>query len=176
MKVKGVRGLSAVVATVLLLSITIAAAALIAPFVINFVKDNLNEGEMCFDILGDLSFEESPYNCKYDDGIGNLRTGFSVRIENEKILGFKVSLASGGSSDIFEINDGQILNNIKMLGGAFNEPLEFPSKGGVRTYVADNLYDNIEIFPILENGKLCGASDSIEINECFDSDIKTALI
>ncbi|MCH7568907.1 MAG: type IV pilin N-terminal domain-containing protein [Nanoarchaeota archaeon] len=161
------RGVSPVVATVLLLLITIIAVSLVAIFVVPFVKKTLTGSEECFGILGSLSFDDSPYNCFVE----NNRTGFSIRIDSENIIGFKVALFEMGTSNAYEIFNETNLSNIRMLDGNFSELLELPRKGGVRTYVADGVFKRIEINPLLGSGKICGEADNIRINKCLDSDI-----
>ena len=162
------RGLSPVIAVVLLVLITIVAATIIVAFVIPFVNKNLDEGSECFEVLGDLSFDETPYNCFNDNGEFE-RTGFSVRIDNENIIGFRVSLVTQGSYDGVDIingNEGNSLNpNIRMLLVTFGV-LEVPGRGGVRTYVAKGLFYKAEIFPILKGGGKCGLSDDILFSQC----------
>jgi len=172
---KGKKAISPVIATVLLVVITLVAVAILAAFAIPFVKKNLGSQE-CFDIIGHLKFEDSPYVC-YTEGTAN-RTGFSVRVDHEAVIGFRTILYSGGSSEPAEIingTDGGALNpQVLMLGGAAT--LVMPQKGGVRTYVAHGVYEKIELYPILKSGVTCDQSDSIkEIRKCLDADVITAL-
>lgn len=165
------RGISPVVATVLVILITIIAAGLIAPFVTNFVKDNLDDSGSCFEVLGDLEFAETGFNCYYNisSNPSNLNTGFSVRVGDETISGFKISLIATGSSDSFDVSEGATLTGIKMLENppvGMPSVLEFPDVGGVKTYVVSGKYDRAEVSPVLENGNTCSVSDSIQFIEC----------
>ena len=54
------RGLSPVVASVLIILITVVAAMVIASFVIPWVGQIGEEGQECFNVLGDLSFKSTP--------------------------------------------------------------------------------------------------------------------
>ena len=173
---KGKRGVSPVIATVLLVVITLVAVAILAAFVIPFVKKNLGSQD-CFNVLGHLKFEDSAYVCS-TQGAAN-RTGFSVRVDDDSVVGFRVILYAGGSSEPVEITndtDGSILNpQVFMLGKASNS-LVMPQRGGVRTYVAHGVYENIELYPILKSGTTCDQSDSIkDIKRCLDTGIITAL-
>src|SRR3989338_10500321 len=71
------RGLSPVIATVLLIMITISAAAILTPVILNFVKKNTEKTE-CVPYTDYFKFEESVggkrYNC-YIDGL----YGFTIR-------------------------------------------------------------------------------------------------
>jgi len=171
------RGVSPVVATVLILLITVVAASIISVFVIPFVREGLSGGQECFEILGDLSFDSSPYNCNYiNSSDSNIqRTGFSIRMDSDKIIGFKVSLLKSGSADSYEITNGttdpDVISVIAMLGQNFGNTLVIPDGGGVRTYIANDLFDRVELFPIVGTGRLCEQSDTIEIETCNDLDI-----
>jgi flagellin-like protein len=167
-------GLSPVIGVVLLLMITVVAAGIILAFVVPFVQNNLAGSGECFEILGDLSFDETPYNCFNSPSIEG-RTGFSVRIDSENIVGFRVALQAEGSSDAFDVTDGDQYPELRMLDGDFDGPLQVPQRGGVRTYVALGVFDKIEIFPILESDRKCDLADEIDINVCDDPEASTLI-
>lgn len=172
---RGKRGISPVIATVLILVLTFVAISIIAAFVIPFVQNSIEDTSSCFDVVGDLKIDNTPYNC-YVEGYGDSqidRTGFSVRIDSEEVVAFDVSLYTGGKSDAVEITEGYNGLNldpvIRMLvGDGIDEDstLSIPAKGGIRTYVADGAFDRVEIFPVLSSGKKCKASDEIQLNPC----------
>jgi len=60
---KGKRGLSPVIAVLLLILITVAAVTLVATFLIPFVKDTLNDSTECVDYKSYFTFEEN-----FEDG------------------------------------------------------------------------------------------------------------
>jgi hypothetical protein len=157
--------MSPVVATVLIILVTIVAASLIAPFITNFVRSNLDDSGSCFDILGDLEFAQTEFNCVHDTAP---RTGFSVQVNNEKIVGFKISLLQAGSSVVYEVTNGKYVDEVRMLQDPdfTTEPLIFPSDGGVRTYVANAAYEKAALFPIAESGNTCEESDRIDFIVC----------
>ncbi len=166
------RGLSPVIAVVLLIMITIVAIGIIASFLIPFIRDSLGEGKECFEVLSDLHFAETPYNCYDDDSSADDSTGFSIGIDDERIKGFSVALISGGSSDAIDIidnTDGDSLTpKISIFDGSAGgaTTLTVPKRGGIRTYIAEGIFDRIEIYPILESGNKCDLSDSIELRPC----------
>src|SRR3989344_204731 len=151
------RGVSPVIATVLIILITVVVASLVAVFVIPFVKENLKEGEECFDVLGELSFAATSYNCNYinSSAIPQIhRAAFSVRIDGGEIQGFSVVLGKEGSSNSYKIIGGSTFPNIGMLDSNFSLALEVPEEGGVRTYVAADSYTSAELYPVLSNGDI----------------------
>ncbi|PIN89576.1 hypothetical protein COU60_03120 [Candidatus Pacearchaeota archaeon CG10_big_fil_rev_8_21_14_0_10_34_76] len=178
------RGISPIIATVLILLITFVAISILAVFVVPFVSESLEGSEECFDILGHVTFDESPYNCNIGgtlgDGSEGERTGFSVRVGGEDISGLKIALYNEGSSEVVEFLNGTIGNTLssklRMLNGLFSEGLEMPKKGGVRTYVAEGLFEKIEVSARLKSGKTCDLSDSIELNTCLDNDAVSKIL
>jgi flagellin-like protein len=170
------RGLSPVVATVLIIMITIVAIGLIAPFVIKFIKGNLIGSEDCFEVLEDLTLGNTGYNCGYKHPViaGIEGTGFSVKIDNPNIVAFKVSLFTAGSAKTYEINNGATFADIRMLDdAAFGLGLDVPQNGGVKTYVSDLLVDRVELFPILEDGRVCDATAVFNVAGCNDAQVIT---
>ena len=160
------RGLSPVIAVVLLVMITVVAAGIIVGFVVPFVKEGLVNSEECFNVLEDLSFAGTPYNCYYPI---NDSTGFSIQINDESIVGFRVALLSEGSADSYDIDNESTGTIFGMLGdGGVGGDLTVPKRGGVRTYVLYGKFEQIEIFPILESGGKCEKTDNIIIKNCVD--------
>ena len=168
------RGISPVVATVLLLLITIIAVSMIAVFIVPFVKNNLTKSDECFAVLEDIGFDDGGYNCVASEGTEDF-TGFSIKIDGSEIAGFKVFLFEGGKSEAYEILEGSQVPEIRMLDGIFNNSLEIPTNGGVRTYVAQGAFERAEINPLLKSGKPCKTTDSIRIRACIDPEIATSI-
>jgi flagellin-like protein len=166
------RGVSPVVATVLLIVITTVIAAIILTFVLPLVKDKLGESEACLDVFDGLEFAESQFNCFKNEGTTqspDFYTGFSVNLKKEGIDGFRIALVeeTTGSSKtyMFKKSDSDFPSSeISGVGGS--SYLSFPKVGGVRSYVADEEYARGEIAPILANGQVCSVSDTIEFVVC----------
>ena len=164
--------MSPVIATVLLLILTIVAVSILAVFIIPFVKDSLGGSKGCFDVLGDIRFDsESRYACSYGNATGNM-TGFSVRVDSEEIIGFSLTLFKQGSANSYRIENGttapNVVGSIRMLDENFNEPITVPTSGGLRTYVAKGIFERAEINPILRSGKQCNAQEAITFETCTD--------
>jgi flagellin-like protein len=162
------RGLSAVIATVLIILVTIVAVSIIAPFVFKFVRTNLDDSSTCFGVVNDISFANTEYNCNAASGPTE-RTGFSVKIDNEDITAFNIVLQRGGTGNTIEISAGSHDPRLMMLNtvtpGTFNEALLFPDVGGVRTYIADSRYDTVQIAPVV-GGKICDVAETIKMVDC----------
>lgn len=169
------KGISPVIATVMIMMITVAAAALIMGFVLPFINEQTEGASECFDVFQGVEFGSTAYNCYLDSSMTcggsacNERTAFSVRVMKEGVVGLKISLTGVGSSDSYEIN-GTISpgDNFRMLDdGTYGDILSFPEVGGMRTYVVTKNYESIKVAPILENDKICDVMDSVVLDACI---------
>ncbi|MEK6898517.1 MAG: type IV pilin N-terminal domain-containing protein [Nanoarchaeota archaeon] len=158
------RGVSPVVATVLLLVITVALISVLAAFVIPFVRNSLDGGSDCFETINKLTLVGTDYACLDASGTTEL-TGISVQRGAIDIEGFTLILHNAGSATPYKITeDGDLGGVIKMLGASDNV-LNIPAKGGLRTYVATGSFSKIEVAPII-GSKSCDVSDSIDLVPC----------
>jgi len=169
------KGLSPVVATVLIIMITVVAVTLIAAFIVPFVEKVPEEGQKCFEVFADLSFHDTLYNC-YASDTTETHTGFSVGINNDNIAGFTLLAINKGKSDRYEIRNAGSFADLRMLEGVYGEPLDIPENGGVRTYVYRGEVESFEIYPILVDGNQCERSDQIEPKLCANQDITNCIL
>lgn len=162
-------GVSPVVATVLLLVLTIVIGSIVFSVVLPFVDDKLGESKACLDVFEGVEFAESSFNC-YNLTAPTVETGFSVKINKEKVEGVRIALIdSNENSDVVEIRQSSSNPGLRMVGsavGAYNTPLTFPTAGGQRTYLASGTYKKAEIAPITDSGEICAVGDVIEFQLC----------
>ena len=168
-------GVSPVIATVLLLVLTVIIAGVIFSVVIPFVKDSLGDSKVCLNALEGVQFAESKFNCFNSSTISTsgFETGLSIKLNKEEISGFRVALTDEtGSSDVFDIKSGAEFENVRMVrstwasAGEFNA-VEFPSVGGQRSYVVAKKYQKAEVSPIMTSGEICSVADTIEFEPCY---------
>lgn len=160
-------GVSPVVATVLLLVLTIVIGGIIFSVVVPFVNDSLGESKECLDTFEGVEFPESQFNC-YISGTGVDETGFSVKVNKEGITKVKVALIDDvGNSDVYDIFDGTSERHLRPMGAAYADPLEFPAISGQRTYVVDKIYKKAEISALTPSGDICSVSDVLEFEPCI---------
>lgn len=164
------KGVSPIIATVLLVILTLVAVSILAVFVIRFVNDSVKGSDECFKVLGKVKFDDTLYNCNFANA-SMARTGFSVRIDSDQALGIKVAFTKAGSTNSFSIENGTSMETIRMLNGNFNTPLEVPARGGVRTYVTNDNYDRVEISAILKSGMVCDTRETVTISPCSDPSV-----
>ena len=172
------KGISTIVATVVLILITVAAAMFIAGFVVPLVRDQLNEGTECLgyeDYF--LFYEEFDYNCyqmHVRDGGRDYIYALSIEADTvsaeklENINALRIQFLGGGENVGFEVSNGMAAGNntgeMRMLNRAVPE-LTLPEKGGVKTYVYNSSveFDTVEIYPVLKNDRICAQTDKIRI-------------
>ena len=173
------KGIASILATVLIVLLTITAASIIAGFVIPFVKDNLESGSACVKYSDYFKFKEIfeydrieyRYNC-YDSQ--NKLYGFSVSTQSnetevtEKIAGFDIVLWEEGNNEKLSVRNGEgTTNEVRMLDGS--RLIKIPVNG-IETYVynleSEIVFDRAEIHPVLKSGETCKESDIITMIPC----------
>jgi len=173
-KFKDKQGISAVVATVLLIFISIIAVVIIWGVIKPFVKEGLNKGSSCFEALEKVRIVEDPlYTCSIVQAPA-IVTRVMVEVDDIKINGLAISLYSQGTSKVVKIKQGGYetsdtgITTVSMYPSGAN--LELPPKNGARTYsIIDMsggaLKEKVSIHPII-NGKVCSEGDEAELEIC----------
>ncbi len=181
----GKKGVSPIIATVLIILITISAAAIIAGFVVPFVKKNLNESTECLDFKGYFEFEEKitfegedfQYNCFVEETDKN-KYGFSIlskktdEIKLNNLEGFNLVLyKENGESKVLDIREGKEKEKVSVLDYEEGD-LSIPKQGELITYVYETEekieFKRMEIYPVIK-GKTCEKSDEIRIVKCEEN-------
>jgi flagellin-like protein len=171
----GKRGLSAIVATVLIILITIAAVGIIAGFIVPFVRDSLDDTS-CFQYRDYYSFDdEFDYNC-YNDNGGDFSYLLTVKARadtegSEKVEGFSFRFVGDSSAQAIQVLKGDPVTNIDIVGGFGGGNIVIPEPDGtysVLTYDHTTAveYNRIEIYPIIEGGEICERNDNVKLVEC----------
>lgn len=164
------KGISPVIATVLLLLLTIVSVSILTYFVVPFLNGNLKGSGDCFDLLNKVELEENAYTCYTYTANGGTqgRTAFSLRVDYEQPIQVKVLLYKPGrtTADNMILRDGTNYSTLRMLGEGFSQAIDLPFKGAVRTYVVSDVYEQIEINPVLSSGKVCNEQRSIRLQPC----------
>jgi len=90
------RGISTIVATVLIVLITVAAVTILWAALSPLINQNLESGTKCFNVQDSIKIDaDKRYTC-YND------TGLYVRVEraanSDELAGFQVSVTAGGNT------------------------------------------------------------------------------
>ena len=158
------KGVSPIIASVLILMLTIVAVVLIATFVIPFLRDSLSGSTECLPYRDYYSFDESfGFNCYEGDTIH-----FSVKagtLDNaEQLNEFRIVLLGESGSKAVPIKEGE-----SGLTGYNGAAVEIPKTGEIISYSYDaggTNFKSMEIYPVLESGKICDMTDSIKLTNC----------
>lgn len=176
------RGVSTVVATVLIILLTITVAGLVAQVIIPYVRENLAKSTECFAYKDYFQFEQSleyqgqtkKYNCYQSQGalVGSSIKAVTKGNISENLKGFNITFRNSGSSEIAGISNG--VTTTKGINGVWifnsSEALQVPKEGEVITYVYKSIqnkpYEIAEVYPVLKSGRICPMSSSIKILLC----------
>jgi len=171
------KGMSNLVATILIILLTVVAVVLITNFIIPMVNKNLAETE-CFKYRDYFSFEvEYGYNCynltenDYRLYAVSVRAGSLGGDSLDKIEGFDlVFMEKIGTSSVVHVVDGEATDDeLRMLNENLAN-LEIPGPHEVRTYVYKSSanFTRVNVYLKLESDT-CDKSDSIDLEDrqCF---------
>jgi hypothetical protein len=171
-KFKMKKAVSTVVATVLMILITVVAGLIVAQIIIPFVRENLNRSTECTKYPGYFIFDETMGgNCYTNDQvvINVKRKNFvseldgSVNLDNNVVGIDAVLFSNEGSKKV------RIPSNDVLMGDGSN--IRLPKPGGVVMYnISDVLaasYLKAEVHVVLNSGRVCESpSDVITIPKC----------
>jgi hypothetical protein len=162
------KGLSTIITTLLLITLSIAAVALVWSFASNMVKHQIKNSEACQGNYNKVTLN-GEYTCYENPGTGNYYLRFSLSIGDvtpEKVI---VAVSSSGTVRSYEITNitGTVSGLTMYPSGSLNIVLP-PKNGGYtyRTGTSSEKFDSIKIAPVF-GGTQCEMSDSIvEIADC----------
>jgi len=159
------RGISTVIATVLILALTIMLVVVVYSVSRTLVDDKLNEAGSCAEIFNKVSIERY-YTC-YDSGSEELKIGVSVGdVELSKIL-IHIGLESNSISKEITINSQEIVG-LSEVGGATSN-VSLPTKGQAKVYILSGVTSApkfIRLVPVVKE-KQCEVADQIfDVQDC----------
>ena len=168
------RGVSSVVATMLLIVLTIVSIAILASFTVPFVKKSLKSTD-CFEFRSYFKFDNSfGYNCYNENNIQKsylitLKADGSSTEQKPESLSLRFFKNTGVT--VVNIKNGDTLPDMIMLDPSLGPSLIIPIAGGTYpllsyNYTSNDLYNKVEVYPVLADNKVCDKSDSIKIIKC----------
>lgn len=164
---KNKKGISPIIATILLILIAIFAAMLISSVVIPLVKESIGEGGECFKTIDQLKIDtQSGYTCYSGSTPKIVNITVQRGPKKAEIIRFVISVHGEGANQLFEIQEGKV-TNVTMLNG--NKQLELPRLGEERTYSLTTSFSEISyvtISPVVKGGKRCDPVDEAYIEQC----------
>lgn len=170
---KNKRALSTVIATLLIILLTVAAVVIVWKFVQNMVNpEKLAGTQSCFELTSGEKITINDYYTCYDKTSNTVQ--FSIDMKDAQVDAVVVSILVGGNSKSFTLtnNDTNISNLKPYKGNAGYNATRLPGKNEGRTYVAEGFesgvgkVDWIKIAPVIA-GKQCDPSDETsQIDYC----------
>jgi len=156
------KGVSGIVTVVLLILVAITAVALIAAFLIPFIKGSLTESQECFEVLGKVDVVPGQFTClnaTSNEVQVRIKRGFTGDAE---ISSLAVVFAGGGQSKRYDLVPGGTPTSIRELSGDYEDSLNLPGEGEENTYVFNvstmTSVDTVEVSPVVSSEKVCEAT------------------
>mgnify|MGYP002635784082 CR=1 FL=1 len=166
-KINSKKALAPIVATVILIAITVALAGLILGIVKPFATDNLDDAERCFDIQEKIQFNHE-YTCY--NATGDYMQ-ISISQEEIDIDGLLIAIVSeeGTKGDTFLLSStpGPV-ENIKYLNGTTE--VGIPGKEAGQTYIFSGIISEptqISLAPIIGKESCLEIDNTYNIRACF---------
>jgi hypothetical protein len=163
--IKNKLGVSTVVATVIIIALTVTTGAIVWSIVSNLVSEQLEEGQECFGVLDQVQLNNdfTCYNATSD------RMQFSINVGDINITGILISVSFAGTSKSITLTkDNQTISDVKNYPSGSNG-VKMPGKNAGLTYFfegIDSYPASVSIIPIVKKEQ-CGSSDTIhEIDDC----------
>ena len=161
------RGISTVIATVIMITLVLVIIGVVWVSINNLVSKEIQTAESCFGNFGKVTLDKR-YTC-LNSSSNELQ--FSISIGDITIDSVLVSISSQSGSKSLEISNTN-MSNVKMYNGVYGQLVEIPEKNSGFTYVVDiNAFgigspDSVSIAPIISENQ-CGVSDSLlDISKC----------
>ncbi len=157
------KAVSAVVATVLIIMITVAAVGIIWAAIIPMVRDSLSKGTVCNDALSDISIGVEGYTCKEGSNVSlQIKKGSNAKVQ---LVAVNALIFEGGSSTSVRIN---ATNNWS----ASNISGSLPGNNVEQVIILAGDYvdaTSIKIAPVVTVGKTeetCAATQEVVLASC----------
>jgi hypothetical protein len=160
---KNSKGISGVVAAVLMIALVMVIAVIVWVVVRNIVQSQIGSVESCFEVYDKVTLNNR-YTC-YNSNTGEFQ--FSIKIADIDVDKVIISVSSEGSTNSYTLtNEDQ--QDIELTLYPSGGEIKLPKRNAGLTYVTDisTKPDLIQIAPVV-NGQQCEVSDSLsEIDDC----------
>jgi hypothetical protein len=164
MKMMNKKAISAIVATVLIILITVAAVTIIWQAIIPMIKQQTIGSTICLDAVSQISLESAEgYTC-WDQENAIVKIQVSRGAEEFDLIKLQVSIYEGGSSDSSKIPVSGLEDGSKNLEPNEDKVYEIPYESKTEEGPS-----RVEIAPIVSIGdaeKTCEIASESEISPC----------
>ena len=170
MKRMNKKGISAIVATVLIILITVAAVTIIWAAIIPMISENLDKATRCGDATSQLTLKED-YTCWHSSGSssGNMSVQVSRGSGSFELADIKVILETAGNDEHYMILDNTSTGKAYVKG-------DFPEINENKVFLINKSIekpDTVRVTPVIVSGQVlteCEASGRIiTVRDCTNS-------
>jgi flagellin-like protein len=162
---KNKKGISSIIATLLLILLTIVLVAVLWTVVNNFISPKLSQSTSCYKVYSDVSLNNR-YSCHNSN---SNQVQFSLSLGGTDVDGVLVSISSSSQSKTFTITTKpQAITNLANYDGS--SQISLPGLNSGLTYIynwsGSDIPNSIQVAPIVA-GQQCTVSDSIQqLDDC----------
>lgn len=167
MEIADKKGMSQIVATMLMIVLVLGVTTLVFNVVTNLVNEEIESSESCFGNFGKVTINKQ-YTCHDFD---SNEFQFLINVGDVDIDGLLVSISGNSGTKSFKITD-EAIGFVKTYNGLYVDEINPPNKNSGLTYIVNlseigiGSADSVTIAPIIE-GTQCGVSDSLSgIDNC----------
>lgn len=162
------KGVSGIVATVIMIALVIAIGGVVWMVVNNLVSEQLEDAGSCFDIFEKIEINNK-YTCWNSTSDAN-EFLFSVKVKDIDISKLVVSISGDGTTKSYTLTpEGKSIEGLKTYPDR-DDLVKMPGKNEGLTYITtdfSNKPDFIEVSPVVGK-KQCDSTDTLnEIDTCY---------
>lgn len=173
---KNKKAVSTLVATVLLILITVAAVGIIWGAIMPMLNSAMEMGQACLNARLTIDTTQG-YTC-YKTASKESQVMINRGAEEFSLAGIRVMVSGGGQSKTFEVATDQNKSTIKMIGEAYSGNVfassDLPSVNEDRTYVVNTsslgvVVEEVKVAPIAKVGnteRVCDVSSRVTLTAC----------
>ena len=165
------RGVSPLIANLLIILIVIVMVSAIALALVPVIKKSLSGFGNCLDAQNSLDIVQTRLTCyDTDDNLG----GMTVKVNKEGLKKFRIAFTDNlGLVTLFDVIEGDNPSGFGMFGqgmpmGAGSQQIRFPDVLQQLNYIASssgNDFVKLEISPVVKKD-VCPVDDIIDLNYC----------
>lgn len=159
---KNKKGISAIVATVMIILITVAAVGIVWAAIIPMIRNQLEAGTICLDAISQVQVSDATgYTCRDATG-DNVSLQIMIGSGDVNLAGLQVLISAKGNTESYDLLE--------------SEGIVLPGVNEANVYVIDTSsvsgkldIDEVQIAPIVAVGnsqKVCEASVPIALRDC----------
>jgi len=164
MNIKNNRGVSGIIATVIMIALVVVISGIVWVVVQNLVTEQLEGAGTCLDILDKVNINDR-YTC-YNSTSSEFQ--FAIGLEDLDVEKVLVSISGATLTKTYTISKDRTASSDELVFYNGTGEVYLPKLNEGFTYkLAIARPDSITIYPVL-GGKQCGSTDSLtDISSCF---------